>query len=600
MDMSKEQRISSHEMSVRCPTCNQFPIIKNKNKEKYHLYRENFSLENDINFEGIYKHIHYKFKNKYLLLDALHPLLPITLQRPEKKYNQLEFLGDSVLGLLIRERILKLFPDEERGVHVKLYEALTCNKTLADAYLYNLEIEPYLPYPNIEACEYCNVVEAVIGAIFNDAEVNEKGMTEARKFTLLILNEHILLNQIKKIAKEKNIELGDPIFPHLSSTIDDLFLNPKFNNSDSKSLLGMILGKTLEDQPHYITSIGKYNESPIFIVNVTASQIGNKIIGKGYTQYQAEQNAAREAINFLAKKECIANNEESTQPLNYKNFIFEYCKYKKMEINEKNDAFINNSPEHNFKFKVKIEDEPIGEGIGSTIKEAKEKAAHNAINFLVKNEKIDQNTLTGKGYQSMLKNIDDRKCLNKIIYESIPMESSKAITTFHSQISIGEDIFGKGVGLTKKKATENAYYSVFEELLNKQEQDSQARESRKLSAKIPNGSSIANVNSNRAPLANQLTHKILPQTGKNNVIEKSKPAQPAQKNKTSKFSSLNKKNEHLIPQIEEVKLRPSQKQKTSPKTSIKQVKLKSNPSTREEKDSRYQSKIADFSDVIKI
>src|SRR5689334_15810057 len=96
-----------------------------KNKDSYELIEENFSKGDEIDVKGLYKHIHYEFQNETLLREALHPLLPPSLQNSELKYQHLEFIGDAVLGLIIRERIVDLFPNQKRRQLSKLYDLLT-------------------------------------------------------------------------------------------------------------------------------------------------------------------------------------------------------------------------------------------------------------------------------------------------------------------------------------------------------------------------------------------------------------------------------------------------------------------------------------------
>jgi len=106
-----------------------------KPKESFLLVREKFSNSQDIDYDGLEDHIHYKFSNRELLRDALYPLVPKRLNAAKLKFEHLEFVGDSVLGLIIRERLVTLFPREERGILAELYSL----------YVYGL-IGPHMRY----------------------------------------------------------------------------------------------------------------------------------------------------------------------------------------------------------------------------------------------------------------------------------------------------------------------------------------------------------------------------------------------------------------------------------------------------------------------
>ncbi len=71
----------------------------------------------------------YSFKDKTLLTQALtHP--SSKKNKNEKDYERLEFLGDSVLGLLVSEILYSQFPDENEGKLAKRRAAIVCRDTL--------------------------------------------------------------------------------------------------------------------------------------------------------------------------------------------------------------------------------------------------------------------------------------------------------------------------------------------------------------------------------------------------------------------------------------------------------------------------------------
>lgn len=85
--------------------------------------------------EAISENINYNFKNDDLLLEALtHPSLRGSKEnRKQSKTNQrLEFLGDSILNMVVSVMLFKIFPDEEEGALAKRKRALICGPTIAD------------------------------------------------------------------------------------------------------------------------------------------------------------------------------------------------------------------------------------------------------------------------------------------------------------------------------------------------------------------------------------------------------------------------------------------------------------------------------------
>lgn len=446
---------------------------RNNNKEKYHLYKENFSAGPEIDFASLYEHIHYTFKNKEFLIDALYPLLPLTLQGEKKNFEHLEFLGDSVLGLIIRERILALFPEEPRGMHTKLYEALTCNKTLAHVYQENLNIETYLPYPGERTCEYCNIVEAIIGAIYKDNSNND--LAKPKKFVIRILDNHILREKRKEILARLSLEedYSSFVLPNLKAVIDEALENSSIIQANSKSLLGIILGKTLQDQPEYKLSLGRNEEGlPVFMIKVVGSQIGHKIRGIGFTRDEAEQDAARKAINFLAQEERIPQKALSPYKQTYAVFIHNYCQAQGLELSSKKITL----PLH-FTYQARLGDTTIGTGTACSKSEAREEASRQAYEYFTSHQKIGSQELSSKNYRSLLQ---EWVVQNKVTNLQFTEASNQSSVKF--KVEVGEDLLGEGEGFLEE-AKEEAYQSVFDQLLKRQEEAHNEREARKTAAK---------------------------------------------------------------------------------------------------------------------
>lgn len=89
--------------------------------------------------EQLEKTIHYQFKNKSILNEALrHPSLVQKLKGtdsdkalPQFSYERMEFLGDRVLGLVVSNWLFELNPTEPEGMLAKRFSALVRTETLA-------------------------------------------------------------------------------------------------------------------------------------------------------------------------------------------------------------------------------------------------------------------------------------------------------------------------------------------------------------------------------------------------------------------------------------------------------------------------------------
>ncbi len=113
----------------------------------------------------------YTFNKVSLLEEALtHPSLS-----GRHNYQRLEFLGDRVLGLVVSDWLLDLYPDDDEGQLNQRFSSLVRRETLAEI-ARNLKIvNMILLAPGAEqegtrdkGAIQCDVCEAVIGAIYLD------------------------------------------------------------------------------------------------------------------------------------------------------------------------------------------------------------------------------------------------------------------------------------------------------------------------------------------------------------------------------------------------------------------------------------------------
>jgi ribonuclease-3 len=216
----------------------------------------------------IEKILGYTFKNKELLTQALTHK-SFAAERGLANYNErLEFLGDSVLGLVVAHYVYQADETGLEGKLAKLKSRLVSHKFLIDwARDINLGSYIYLGEGERSAgrCRdsiMANAMEAVIGAIYLDG-----GFGAARKF----INEHL---------SASGLEIG----------MDDF-----------KSILQEMVQKKFKFPPDYevLQTVGPEHEKYFTV----AVKIKNTVVGrgKGRNKKQAQQFAARDALNKIKK-----------------------------------------------------------------------------------------------------------------------------------------------------------------------------------------------------------------------------------------------------------------------------------------------------------
>lgn len=117
------------------------------------------------------------FRDKNLLMQALTHKSYLNENRkwPVPHNERLEFLGDAVLELLVREYLLKIFPKESEGRLTELRSALVCTAMLSQV-AEDLRLHRFLLLSRGQQKDngraqqriYANAVEAIFGAIYLD------------------------------------------------------------------------------------------------------------------------------------------------------------------------------------------------------------------------------------------------------------------------------------------------------------------------------------------------------------------------------------------------------------------------------------------------
>ena len=134
----------------------------------------------------------YHFKDERLLILAL------THRSMGSNNNErLEFLGDSILGMVISSELFNRFPDEREGVLTRLRSSLVKGETLSEIAA-ELNLGEYIKLGSGElksggyrrASTLADVVEAIIGAIYIDSSA-DSGIGKVKEIILKIFHSRL-------------------------------------------------------------------------------------------------------------------------------------------------------------------------------------------------------------------------------------------------------------------------------------------------------------------------------------------------------------------------------------------------------------------------
>ncbi|MGN1112402.1 MAG: ribonuclease III [Acutalibacteraceae bacterium] len=221
--------------------------------------------------EQFCKKLEYEFKNIEYLKTALTHSSYANERKGEVVCNERqEFLGDSVLSIIVSDYIYKHCPDLPEGELTKLRASLVCEKTLA-VYARSINLGKYLLLSRGESKNggrnrpsiLADAFESVIAAIYLDG-----GIECARRFVLRFV-------------------------------VDDIKNHRTHNFADYKTKLQEIVQKNPEEKISYVlTGESGPDHDKHFTVEV---HLNSNVIGKGggRSKKEAEQQAAREALELM-------------------------------------------------------------------------------------------------------------------------------------------------------------------------------------------------------------------------------------------------------------------------------------------------------------
>jgi ribonuclease-3 len=242
--------------------------------------RQESNLEQPLlNIREFQKRFDIEFSDGQLLQTALkhRSYLNVTNEPRTKSNERLEFLGDTVLDLVVSQFLYEKFPKKTEGELSKVKSILVRKSVLADSAtkmsLGNLVLINWGEEKTGGRSRHsilADTFEAVIGAIYLD-----KGLQVAAQF----INTY-LLDDFKKIIKTE-------LYKNYKSTL----LEYTQSNGD-----GMPVYKVIDE-------IGP-DHAKNFLVEV---YINNEKMGEGQggTKKIAEQEAAKQALNKLNIKEEV-------------------------------------------------------------------------------------------------------------------------------------------------------------------------------------------------------------------------------------------------------------------------------------------------------
>ncbi|WP_432665135.1 ribonuclease III [Wukongibacter baidiensis] len=231
---------------------------------------------NKSNFAEFEEIINYKFKNKEFLYEALtHSSYANEKKFKKCNHNErLEFLGDSILGLVISDYLFINYPDLPEGELTKTRAKIVCETTLSNC-AKSINLGEYLMLGKGEDATggrqrpslLADAFESIIGAIYLDGAIDS-----SREF---------ILTTMKVVIKDA---LTGKIFIDYKTRLQELIQN----DSNVKITYEIIDEKGPDHNKTFYTHVKR----------------NNKVLGhgKGKSKKESEQNAAKMALGNIMDK----------------------------------------------------------------------------------------------------------------------------------------------------------------------------------------------------------------------------------------------------------------------------------------------------------
>ena len=225
-------------------------------------------LDNICKFE---ENIDYKFNNKEYILEAL---THSSYSNENKRYNfneRLEFLGYSVLSIVVSDYLFKNEKELPEGELTKLRASIVCEESLSEV-ANNIKLGEYMLLGKGEEATggrerisiLADAFEAVIAAIYLDGSIED-----AKKFILTNMEDIILDARRGKIFRDYKT--------HLQEVLQ--------GKGESNIWYKLIDEKGPDHNKRFIMEVG-----------INKDVLG---VGEGKSKKEAEQFAARVALNKI-------------------------------------------------------------------------------------------------------------------------------------------------------------------------------------------------------------------------------------------------------------------------------------------------------------
>lgn len=229
--------------------------------------------------ENLEKTIKYTFKDRDILVNALtHSSYANENKingKPSRCNERLEFLGDSVLSLIVSEYIYEKFTDRPEGELTKIRAQVVCTRSLSN-FAKKINLGDYLYLGKGESANgrdkntiLENAFEALIAAIYLDSGHSKDVVS---KFLLPLLIE--------------DVEIAS--FDHMAN--------------DYKTSLQQFVQASGKDKIQYVlvNEFGPDHQKTFEVeVRLNSNVVGH---GSGKTKREAEQFAAKDALNLFGVK----------------------------------------------------------------------------------------------------------------------------------------------------------------------------------------------------------------------------------------------------------------------------------------------------------
>ena len=233
-----------------------------------------------LDFKGLQDKIGYHFKNEAFLKTALtHSSYSNEVKAKgikEECNERLEFLGDSILSLLVSEYLFDRFSSKMEGDLSKIRAAVVCEKAL-DVYAKEIRLGDYLYLGRGEelnngrerASIIADAFEALLASIYLDSGNN-----------LEVVREFLM----PKVIPEVNTVIEGVAFEDYKTTLQQVVQQAE----------GEVLEYVLVDEYG-----PDHNKTFVMEAHLNSNVIGR---GKARSKREAEQLAAKEALTLFMKE----------------------------------------------------------------------------------------------------------------------------------------------------------------------------------------------------------------------------------------------------------------------------------------------------------